>query len=296
MQPSAADIGCRSIEQVAAAELAAVLREFAGLETAEQRLAERAAGKVRGERRATAVARPGPHHRARRLLSRLGPDDVDHADEAGRSIGHRRRAADDLDAVDIDRIERCSRRVERAAERDAVDHQQIGVELGQALEGDDAACRATVAAGQHLDPRRRAERAAKIGRSARADVVAADHRLRRGNADVRLGLASDRDDDRLFRSAGRSGGRCRECGRDERGWQDLPVHKPPVSTRRERRGGQVGGYSTAFKSSTGCWPNGRIPSTGGEPERQNFLVTPTKKPRRCPHCGAPTPTPSPLRI
>src|SRR5262249_55497092 len=61
-------------------------------------------------------------------------NDMDDADKRRGAVGDRRRSAQDLDALDIAQVQRRQRRVEGAAPRDVIDHQQERVELAQAPE------------------------------------------------------------------------------------------------------------------------------------------------------------------
>ena len=60
--------------------------------------------------------------------------DVNDADERRRAIGDRRGSAQNFDSLDVTKIERGERRIECAAPRDVVDHEQERVELAQAPE------------------------------------------------------------------------------------------------------------------------------------------------------------------
>jgi hypothetical protein len=75
-------------------------------------------------------------------------DHLDHAGARGCTVHHRRGALENLDALDIVKVQRRDRRVERAAPRNAVDNQQDGVELVQAQERRHGAGGAGIAAGQ----------------------------------------------------------------------------------------------------------------------------------------------------
>ena len=74
--------------------------------------------------------------RADRYARGRGPrrivNDLDDADERGRAVHDRRRAAQHFDALDIGQIQRRQCRVEGTARRDAIDNKQEGIELAQA--------------------------------------------------------------------------------------------------------------------------------------------------------------------
>ena len=126
-------------------------------------------------------------------------DHMDDADEAGRSKGDRRGAAYDLDSVEVDEVQSRRGGIERPSIRNAVHHQQVGVHFGEALHGDDAACRTRIASGQHFYARCRTKRRAEIERPARARVVARNHRIRDRRGQLPLGRPSGGDDDCLLR-------------------------------------------------------------------------------------------------
>ena len=109
----------------------------------------------------------------RRLAGRI-VDHLDHADEGGRAVEHGRGALEHLDPLDVVEVEVRNGRVERAAERHAVDHQQKGVELVQPPERRNGAGRAGVAAGGRFDARRQWPGRPQIGHAAGAQVVAGE--------------------------------------------------------------------------------------------------------------------------
>jgi hypothetical protein len=102
-------------------------------------------------------------------------DDVDHADERGGAIGHRRGTAQDLDPIHVGQIERLDGGVERATPGDAVHGQEERVEFLQAPELRDRAGGAAVAARRDVDPGDQQERAAQIVGAAAGQLLAGDH-------------------------------------------------------------------------------------------------------------------------
>jgi hypothetical protein len=58
-------------------------------------------------------------------------DHLDDTDEGGRAVHHGSGAAQHLDALDVAEVERRDRGIEGAAPRNAVDDEEVGIELAE---------------------------------------------------------------------------------------------------------------------------------------------------------------------
>src|SRR3954447_23786540 len=85
METPVTHIRRRTVEQMPATEVTAVLREAAMLKTREDRLPNGAGGEVGRECCQSSLARTCLNQAARWLSARWGMDDVNHSDEAGRA-------------------------------------------------------------------------------------------------------------------------------------------------------------------------------------------------------------------
>ena len=101
-------------------------------------------------------------------------DDVDHADERGRSEHDGRGAPKDFNAFEIVEIERAQSRVERAAPWHIVHDEQKGIKFLEAPEFRHGARRPVVAAWRDVNASRQRERTQEISDTAVPQLVAAD--------------------------------------------------------------------------------------------------------------------------
>ena len=101
-------------------------------------------------------------------------DDVNDADERRCAIGDRRGSTHDLDSLDVTQIQCGQRRIECAAPRDVVDHEQERVELAQAPELRYRTSRSRIATGCHFHACGERERVSNVGCPDGAERVAID--------------------------------------------------------------------------------------------------------------------------
>jgi len=119
--------------------------------------------------------------------------DVNDAHERGRAVRDRRRTAQDLDALDVLKIQGGQSRIERAAPGYAVDDEKERIELAEAPEFRDSARRTRVATGRNRNSGGECERVAQRCGAAGAEVFLTDHFDRRRYVVRRFGEAGGDD-------------------------------------------------------------------------------------------------------
>jgi len=212
---SRAEIGLAAVEQVGAIDLGAVVLESGLVVPGRDRVmpgpGRGQLGEAVGAERA--VAPPGRAHLDR---GRTGGavDHVDDSDERRRPVEHRRRAAHDLDPVDVRQVEGRKRRIERAAPRHVVNDEQEGVELAQPHHLRHGACGSAVASGRDAHAHHERQGIRERAGLAALDLLAGDDLHRCGDLDGILGEARRGDLDHLLDR--RRDGRLVLRSRDER--------------------------------------------------------------------------------